>query len=145
MARCMLGNLPSFLWGEVVHTAIHTLNRCPTKAVEGKTPYEAWTGKKPNLSHFRIFGCDAFAFITSEKRKKLDKRSEKCIFVGYDNQHRGYRLYSSSHKIVFISRDVKFNELSEDTTSHAEVSDTNDSSPAPNWLDDNVYEPMIKG
>ena len=41
MARCMLGNLPSFLWGEAVHTAIHTLNRYPTKAVEGKTLYEA--------------------------------------------------------------------------------------------------------
>ena len=88
----MLGNLPSFLWGEAVHTAIHTLNRCPTKAVEGKTPYEAWTEKKPNISHFRIFGCDAFAFITSEKRKKLDKKLKKCIFVGYDSQYKSYEL-----------------------------------------------------
>ena len=53
MARCMLGNLPSFLWGEAMNTAIYTLNRCPTKAVEGKTPYEAWTGNKPNISQDR--------------------------------------------------------------------------------------------
>ena len=70
----MLGNLPSFLWGKAFHTAIHTLNRCPTKVVEGKTSYEAWMGKKPNISHFRVFGRDAFAFITLEKIKKLDKK-----------------------------------------------------------------------
>ena len=106
MARCMLGNLPSFLWEEAVITAIYTLNRCPTKAVEGKTPYEAWTGNKPNISHLRVFGCEAFSYIVSERRKKLDKRAEKCIFVGYDNQHRGYRLYSPSYRAIFILRDV---------------------------------------
>ena len=73
MAWCMLGNLPSFLC-DVVHTTIHTLNRYLTKVVEGKTSHEAWMIKKPNIAHFRVFGCDAFAFITSEKRKKLDKR-----------------------------------------------------------------------
>ena len=69
MARCMLGNLPSFLWGEAIHTAIHTLNRCITKAVEGKTPYEAWTGKKPNISHFRIFDCDALPLLFQRKKR----------------------------------------------------------------------------
>jgi len=75
MTRCMLEDLPSFLWGAAVNTAIYILNRCPTKAVEGKTPYEAWTGRKPNISHFRVFGCDAYAFVVPEKTKKLDKRS----------------------------------------------------------------------
>ena len=54
MTKCMLGNLPSFSWGETIHTAIHTLNRYPTKGVEGKTPYEAWMRKKPNITHFRF-------------------------------------------------------------------------------------------
>jgi len=43
--RCMLGNIPKFLWGEDVNTAIYTLNRCFTKAIEGKTHYEVWKGK----------------------------------------------------------------------------------------------------
>ena len=73
MTRCMMENLPSFLWGEAMNTAIYTLNRCLTKAVEGKTPYEAWTGKKPSISHIRVFGCDAYAFVHPEKRKKMDK------------------------------------------------------------------------
>ena len=81
----MLANLPRFLWVEAIHTTIHTLNRFPTKAVEEKTLYEVWMGKKPNISHFRVFDYDAFTFITSEKRKKLDKKFEKYIFVGYDS------------------------------------------------------------
>ena len=62
-------NLFSFLWGEAMNTAIYTLNRCPTKAVEGKTLYEAWIGKKPSISHLRVFGCDAYAFVLPKKRK----------------------------------------------------------------------------
>ena len=69
MARCMLGNLPSFLWGEFVNTAIYTLNRCPTKAVEGKTPFEAWSRNKPNISHLKVFRCEAFSKLFLIKRK----------------------------------------------------------------------------
>ena len=135
MARCMLGNLPNFLWGKAVSTAIYILNRCPTKAVQGKTPFEAWSGRKPNISHIRVFGCEAFSFVVSEKRKKLDQKVEKCIFVGYDSQHKGYRLYSPSYKAVLVSRDVKFNELPFDSTSKEDVVDPEDSSVTPSWLD----------
>jgi len=86
MERCMLDDLPSFLWGEAINTAIYILNRCPMKIVEEKTSYEAWIGKKPKISYFRVFGCDAYPFVVLEKMKKMDKRSKKCIFVGYDNR-----------------------------------------------------------
>ena len=85
MDRCMLINLPSFFWGEAMSTMIYTLNRYPTKVIEGKTPFEVWLEIKPNISHFRVFRCEAFSYIIFKKRKKLDKRAEKCIFVGYDN------------------------------------------------------------
>ena len=85
MAICILGNLSSFLWGEDVSTTIYTMNRFTKKFVEGKTPFEAWKRKKPNVFHFRVFDCEAFSYIISEKMKKLDKRAKKCIFVGYDS------------------------------------------------------------
>ena len=107
----MLGNhLPQFLWGEETFTAIHIINRMPTKAVEGMTPYQVWHGKKSNLAHLRIFGCVAYALIPYEKKKKLDAKSENCIFVGYDSEHKGYRLYTPSSHSIFISRDVEFLE-----------------------------------
>ena len=73
MARCMLRNLPSFLWGEAMSTTIYTLNRCLTKAIEGKTPFEAWSGNKLNISHLRVFGCEAFFYIISKKIKSWIK------------------------------------------------------------------------
>jgi len=45
------------------------LNRYPTKVVEGKTVYEGWIEKKPNL---RIFGCEVFSYIVLGRRMKLD-------------------------------------------------------------------------
>jgi len=111
---------------------IYTLNRFPSKAIEVKTPYEAWTKKKPNNSHFRIFGCNACAIFVPKKRKKIDKRSKKCIFMGYNSQHKVYMLYSASSIAVFISRDVKFNELTEEFTSYEDLDDLDDYSIAPN-------------
>lgn len=74
MIRCKLGNLPNFLWGEVVTTTIYITNRYAMKVVEGKTPYEAWIRNKPNIYHFRGFGCDAYAFVIYKKLIMLDKR-----------------------------------------------------------------------
>jgi hypothetical protein len=66
MARCMEGKAPSdkFLL-EAVMCANYVLNRCPTKALRVITPYEAWNGRKPMVSHMRIFGCLAYALVPS--------------------------------------------------------------------------------
>lgn len=68
----------------------------------------------------------------------MDKRSEKCIFVNYDNQHRGYRLYLPSLRVVFVSRDVMFNEIPKEFVYYEDVDDVDDSSITPNWMDINV-------
>ncbi len=43
-------------WGETMNTAVYIKNRCSTKALNSKTPQEAWNGRKPDLSHLRVFG-----------------------------------------------------------------------------------------
>ena len=53
-------NLPPFLWPEAVAHMTYIQNCLPTQALDGKTPHEAWTGKKPDVSHFCEFGCDAW-------------------------------------------------------------------------------------
>ncbi len=70
-------------WAEAVNTAVYIKNRCPTKALESKTSQEAWTGRKPDVSHLRVFGCKAFAHILDEKRSKLKSKSMPCVFLGY--------------------------------------------------------------
>ena len=52
MARSMMKakGMPARFWGETVTTAVFILNRAPTKALTGKTPFEAWYGHKPSVS-----------------------------------------------------------------------------------------------
>ncbi|KAF7147957.1 hypothetical protein RHSIM_Rhsim03G0172600 [Rhododendron simsii] len=88
----------------------HVLNRSPTLAVQNMTPEEAWSGRKPAVDHFRIFGCVAYAHIPDQKRKKLDDKGEKCIFLGVSDQSKAYKLYNPITKKILISRDVIFDE-----------------------------------
>lgn len=112
MARSMLKakHLPNDYWAEAVNCAAYILNRCPTKAVMNKVPEEAWSGRKQGITHMRVFGCVAYAHIPDQLRRKLDSKGEKCIFIGYSEESKAYRLYIPSTKKVFISRDVQFIE-----------------------------------
>ena len=114
MVRCMLADsqLPKRFWAEALSTACYIRNRSPTKAVQGKTPYEALYGEKPAVGHLRVFGCTAYCHIPTDERQKLDDKSRKCIFLGYSLNRKGYRLYDQSKCKVIHSRDVSFNELS---------------------------------
>ncbi|KAL0449216.1 UNVERIFIED_CONTAM: Retrovirus-related Pol polyprotein from transposon TNT 1-94 [Sesamum latifolium] len=87
MARTVINEkgLPKTFWAVAVDIAVDILNRCPTKSVRNKTPYEAWTELKPSVSHFKVFGCICYAHIPAEKRTKFDEKSEKCIFIGYSS------------------------------------------------------------
>jgi hypothetical protein len=50
--------------------AVYIKNRCPTKALDSKTPQKAWSGRKFDVSHLKVFGCKAFAHVPDEKRTK---------------------------------------------------------------------------
>ena len=115
MARSMLKSkkLPKEFWAEAVACAVYISNRSPTKSVLGKTPQEAWSGRKPGVSHLRVFGSIAHAHVPDEKRSKLDDKSEKFIFIGYDANSKGYKLYNPETKKTIISRNVIFDEEGE--------------------------------
>ena len=115
--RSMLADakLPHKFWAETLSTAVYLRNRSPTVAVKGKTPFEAWTGRKPNVKHLRVFGCEAYAHVPKDERKKLDSKARKCILLGYGAETKGYRLYDQKRARVFHSRDVQFNESSQET------------------------------
>ena len=76
------------------------------------TPYEAWTGQKPQVDGLRVFGCQAFVHIPKDERKKLDSKSKRWILLGYGATTKGYRLYDPLKKRICFSRDVIFNETS---------------------------------
>ena len=47
------------------------------------TPEEAFTDKKPDVSHFKIFGSFVYVHVTKDTKKKLEPIAEVGIFVGY--------------------------------------------------------------
>ena len=112
MATCMIeaNNLSPKIWSEAINCAAYIHNRDLHKSVKSKTPYEAWFGHKPNISHFRIFGSRAWAQIPSEKRKKLQPQRKYCIMVGYVEDTKGYKLFDTSTHKTFIERSVQFEE-----------------------------------
>ena len=61
MARSMMmgTNVPDWLCGEAVSTAVFILNRSLTRSVEGRMPYEVWYGSKLAVHFLRTFGCVA--------------------------------------------------------------------------------------
>jgi hypothetical protein len=97
-------------WAEAINCANYIVNHTPTKALKNITPEEAWTKIKPDVSHFHVFGSIAWAHIPDEKRKALQPKSEKCIFVGYSEDVKGYRLLQTHCNEIIIRRDVKFDE-----------------------------------
>ena len=102
--------LPKKFWVEVAHTSVFLLNRLPIKALQQKTPFEAWYDYKPWLKILKTFGCLCFSYIPHVKRDKLDKKAEARIFIGYSSITKAYRIYLPENNKVIVSRDVKFFE-----------------------------------
>lgn len=60
-----------------------------TKSLYNMTPYEAWFKKKPNMFHFKGFGCLDYVKVVDEKRQKIDSKIKACILIGYCEYSKG--------------------------------------------------------
>ena len=67
-------------------------------------------GRKPNLSHLKVFGCVCYARTETVGRKKLDDRSRALVHLGTEPGSKAYRLFDPLSSRVVISRDVVFEE-----------------------------------
>jgi hypothetical protein len=99
-----------FLWEEAWNTIVYTQNKSPHKVLGSKTHEEAFTGRKPEIGHFRIFGCLTFSHVPLEKRTQLDPTVEKGILVGYSETSKAYRIYIPAPRKTIVRQDVKFEE-----------------------------------
>ena len=102
--------VPKAFWLEAVRWCVHIHNRCPTVVVENKTPEEAWSGEKPMVEYFQIFGCVAHVHVPDQRRSRLDDKSKKCVFLGVNDESKAWRLYDPVSKKIIISKDVVFEE-----------------------------------
>ena len=82
MANCMLQSkgLSLFFWAEAINCVNYIVNDTPTKVLKNITPEEAWISIKSDVSHFCVFGSEAWAHIHDAKHKALEPKSEKMYF-----------------------------------------------------------------
>ena len=102
--------MPARFWGETITTAVFILNRAPTKALKGKTPFEAWHGRKPSMSFLWTFGCIGHVRKTKPILTKLEDRSTLMVFLGYVEGTKAYWLYDPRGDKVLVLRDVMFDK-----------------------------------
>lgn len=111
-ARTMLSDsgLPKNHWAEAINHANHVTNRIVNQKT-GQSPYEVMFGKQPKWNELRAFGCEGFVMFPPTFIKKLDAKSRKMMFVGFDAQSKGYRMSDRINSFV-VSREVKFLNVS---------------------------------
>jgi len=85
--------VPKIFWAEVARWCVNILNRSPIVAVQNKTPEEAWSGVKPIVDYFRVFGFLAHVHVPDQHREQLDDKSKKCVLLGVSDESKAYQLF----------------------------------------------------
>ena len=91
IARALLNEkeMPKYYWAEATHATVYIMNKTPTTAIHGMTLEEKFTGKKPDLSHLKVFGCLAYVNIPDELRSKLDPKAKNLCLLGIHLSRKG--------------------------------------------------------
>ncbi|CAI5477354.1 unnamed protein product [Closterium sp. Yama58-4] len=95
---------------EAVTLATWIRNRCVTKALPNKTPLEAWSGTKPDVTDLRTFGCTCYYHVPDATRTKLEAKARVAMYLGPSADHKGWRVWDLEHGKLVVSRDVVFYE-----------------------------------
>jgi hypothetical protein len=112
MARTMLDEYktPDRFWAAAINTACYSINRLYLHQILKKTSYELLTGKKPNVSYFRVFGSKCFILIKRGRKSKFAPKAIEGFLLGYDSNTRAYRVFNKSTGLVQVSCDIVFEE-----------------------------------
>ena len=102
---------PDHLWPEAHRHSVYLDNITPKQRLGWKTPFEALTGQKPtvDLKKLPLFGAVVTAFIPIEKRrsKALANRSNKCRFLGLEDQYKSYRVWDLDNNLITKCRSIQ--------------------------------------
>nr|AAP12977.1 putative copia-type pol polyprotein [Oryza sativa Japonica Group] len=112
-ARAMLDEYKTsdIFWAEAVSTACHAINRLYLHKILKKTSYELLSGKKPNVSYFRVFGSKYFILSKRPRSSKFSPKVDEGFLLGYESNAHAYRVFNKTSGIVEVTWDVTFDEL----------------------------------
>jgi hypothetical protein len=97
-------------WAEAINTTCHAINYLYLHQLRHKIAYELLTGKKPNMSYFRVFGCKCFILNKKPKSSNFASKVDEVIFLGYASNAHGYRVLNKTTGCVEVTCDLTFDE-----------------------------------
>nr|GFC78415.1 retrovirus-related Pol polyprotein from transposon TNT 1-94 [Tanacetum cinerariifolium] len=95
---------------KAVSTACYVLNRVSITNPHNKTPYELLSGKVPNISYLKPFGCQVTILNTSDHLGKFEGKANEGFLVGYAANSKAYRVYNLYSKKVEETLNLKYLE-----------------------------------
>jgi len=101
------------LWADAIKTAVFIKNRVTRRALPvGKTPFELWTGNKPDVSHMQVFGSTCWVVLhKSHIDGKFGDKAARGVFLGYPDGSKAYKVILDDGEVV-KARSVVFAETS---------------------------------
>jgi dUTP pyrophosphatase len=111
MMRCMLhsAELGPEYWSYALQHAVYIRNRITHYSI-GKTPYEAMTGDKPDLSGLRIFGSRIYARKPGKRKAKIENNTYKGIFLGFSATQKNIYYIDEETSRIKIGTHVIYDE-----------------------------------
>jgi ribosomal protein L12E/L44/L45/RPP1/RPP2 len=98
----------------------------PNPQEDMKTSYELLTGKKPNVSYFRVFGSKCFILIKRGRKYKFAPKAVEGFILGYDSNTRAYRVFNKSTGLVEVSCDIVFDETNGSQVEQVDLNELDD-------------------
>jgi histone deacetylase 1/2 len=103
-------SMPLKYWDQAFLTATFLINRLPSKVINDSTPLKLLFEQTADYSSLHTFGCACWPNLRLYNTRKLQFRSKRCVFLGYCNQHKGFKCLNIATGRIYISRDVVFDE-----------------------------------
>ena len=128
MARTMHGEYKTSdqFWAEAINTSCYSINRLYLHRILKKTSYELLTGKKPNVSYFRVFGSKCFILVKRSRKSKFAPKAVEGFLLGYDSNTRAYRVFNKSTRLVEIYCDIVFDETNGSQVEQVDLDELDD-------------------
>jgi hypothetical protein len=128
MARTMLDEYKTSdqFWAEAINNACYSIDRLYLHRILKKTSYEFLTGKKPNVSYFRVFGSKCFILVKRGRKSKFAPKAVEGFLLGYDSNTRAYRVFNKSTGLVEVSCDIVFDETNGSQVEQVDIDELDD-------------------
>lgn len=102
--------MPLYLWDDAFVTACYLINIMPNPSLRHKYPFEVLFHTPLDYKFLKVFGSACWPNLRQYNPNKLQPRSLRCVFMGYNLRHKGYKCLHTSTNRVYYSRDVLFKE-----------------------------------